>query len=59
MSRTRAPTFAGTPGQPNCLGQTVAALINQYGNPHAAAQALVGYSGVQALQNAIQAFCAS
>ena len=48
--------FAGTPGQANCLGQSVSALARQYGGLNAAAAAL-GYSYVSALQNAIVAFC--
>jgi hypothetical protein len=48
--------FAGTPGTPNCLSQSVAALVQQYGGLSAAASAL-GYSDVSALQNAIVAFC--
>jgi probable HAF family extracellular repeat protein len=50
-------TFAGTPGRPNCHGQSVAALARQYGGLKAAAAAL-GFSSVSALQNAIRAFCA-
>ena len=48
--------FAGTPGKPNCFGQSVAALARQYGGLNAAAEAL-GYPSVQALQEAIMAFC--
>jgi hypothetical protein len=50
------PVFAGTPGTPNCLSQSVSALAQQYGGLSAAAAAL-GYSDVSALQNAIMAFC--
>jgi hypothetical protein len=49
-------TFAGTPGYSNCLGQSVAALAQQFGGLNAAALAL-GFSSVRALQNAILAFC--
>jgi hypothetical protein len=49
--------FAGTPGTPNCHGQSVSALTQQYGNINAAAKSL-GYSSVQVLQDAITAFCA-
>jgi YVTN family beta-propeller protein len=52
-----APSFAGTPGQPDCVGQSHAALNRQYGTIDAAAQAL-RYSSVQALQGAIGAYCA-
>jgi hypothetical protein len=48
--------FAGTPGQKNCHGKSVAALVNQFGGLNQAAAAL-GYPTVQALQDAIQAFC--
>jgi uncharacterized repeat protein (TIGR03803 family) len=50
------PIFAGTPGKPNCFGQSVSALAQQYGGLNAAAAAL-GYPSVQALQEAIMAFC--
>jgi uncharacterized repeat protein (TIGR03803 family) len=50
--------FAGTPGTPNCYGQSVAALVHQYGGLAAAAAAL-GYPSVQALQNAVASYCAS
>jgi hypothetical protein len=48
--------FAGTPGFSNCHGQSVAALTQQFGGLNAAAAAL-GFPSVQALQNAIKAFC--
>jgi len=47
---------AGTPGQPNCHGQTVSALAHQFGGIDAAASAL-GFSSVQALQNGFGLFC--
>jgi YVTN family beta-propeller protein len=50
------PTFAGTPGKPNCYGASVSALAGQFGGLNAAAAAL-GFSSVGALQNAILAFC--
>jgi hypothetical protein len=50
------PKFAGTPGAPNCFGESVNALQAQYGGLNGAAAAL-GYSSVRALQNAILAFC--
>ena len=52
----RAVTFAGTPGKSNCHGQSVSALVRQYGGLNAAAAAL-GYPSVRALQEAIMAFC--
>jgi uncharacterized repeat protein (TIGR03803 family) len=48
--------FAGTPGKPNCFGQSVSALARQYGGLNAAAEAL-GYPSVRALQKAILEFC--
>jgi uncharacterized repeat protein (TIGR03803 family) len=51
------PPFAGTPGTPNCHGQSVSALARQYGGLNAAAAAL-GFSSVQVMQNAITGFCA-
>jgi YVTN family beta-propeller protein len=50
------PTFAGTPGQANCYGQSVAALARQYRGLNRAAAAL-GFSSISALQNAILTFC--
>jgi uncharacterized repeat protein (TIGR03803 family) len=49
--------FAGTPGKANCQGQSVSALAQEYGGLAHAAAAL-GYSSVQALQNAIATYCA-
>jgi hypothetical protein len=49
--------FAGTTRQPNCIGQSVSALVQQYGRLPAAAAAR-GYSSVQLLQNAIAEYCA-
>ena len=51
-----APGFAGTPGKPNCHGQSVSALAQQFGGLDAAATAL-GFPSVQALQDAIREFC--
>ena len=48
--------FAGIPGKPNCYGQSVSALTQQYGGLNNAAAAL-GYSSAKALQNTIQAYC--
>jgi hypothetical protein len=47
---------AGTPGQPNCHGQTISALAHQFGGIDSAASAL-GFSSVQALQNGFSLFC--
>jgi YVTN family beta-propeller protein len=51
------PRFAGKPGRANCRGKSVSALAKQYGGLDAAA-AVLGYSSVQALQNAIATYCA-
>jgi hypothetical protein len=50
------PVFAGTPGEANCHGQSVSALARQFGGLNNAAAAL-GFPLVQALQDAIRAFC--
>jgi len=50
------PVFAGTPGKANCHGQSVSALARQYHGLNAAAAALE-FPSMQALQNAIMAFC--
>jgi YVTN family beta-propeller protein len=50
------PKFAGTPGEANCRGESVSALVRQYGGLNGAAAAL-GFSSVEALQDAIQEFC--
>src|SRR5262249_16028622 len=46
----------GTPGLPNCHGQTISALAHQFGSIDAAASPL-GFSTVQALQNTFGLFC--
>jgi len=56
LARISAPAFAGTPGIPNCHGQTVSALVRQFGGLPVAASAL-GFGRVQALQEAISTFC--
>jgi hypothetical protein len=56
ISVTGSAPFAGTPGKPNCHGQSISALARQYGGLNAAATAL-DFSTVQALQNAIMEFC--
>jgi hypothetical protein len=50
------PVFAGTPGEANCNGQSVSVLARQFGGLNNAAAAL-GFPSVQALQDAIKAFC--
>jgi hypothetical protein len=47
---------AGTPGQPNCKGQTISALAHQFGDIHDATSAL-GFPSVRALQNGFALFC--
>jgi hypothetical protein len=46
----------GTSGRANCHGQTISALANQFGGIQAARVAL-GFSSVQALQDAFREFC--
>jgi uncharacterized repeat protein (TIGR03803 family) len=48
--------FAGQQGRTSCIGKSVSALAREYGDLAAAAVAL-GYSGVQALRDAIAAYC--
>jgi hypothetical protein len=48
--------FAGTPGEANCQGQSVSVLARQFGGLNNSAAAL-GNPSVQALQDAIKAFC--
>jgi YVTN family beta-propeller protein len=50
------PRFAGAPGASNCYGQSVAALVSQFGGFNAAAAAL-GFSDIKALEKTISAFC--
>ncbi len=47
---------AGTPGRANCHGKSVSALAHQFGGFDAAASAL-GFSNVEALQDALRQFC--
>ncbi len=49
------PAFAGTPGSPNCNGQSVSALTQKFGTFAAAATAL-GVT-VKGLQQEIATFC--
>ena len=53
---TATPAFAGIPGKANCHGQTVSALARQFGGLDRAASAL-SFPSVQALQDAIRAYC--
>jgi hypothetical protein len=46
----------GTPGQASCHGDTVSGLAGQFGSVNAAAFSL-GFSSVQALQDAFKGFC--
>src|SRR6185369_15511740 len=46
----------GTPGQPNCHGQSVAGLANQFGGIDAAASTL-GFSSADALHAGFELFC--
>jgi uncharacterized repeat protein (TIGR03803 family) len=50
--------FAGTPGKPNCRGQSVSALAQQYGDLAHAAD-ILGYSSAVVLQNTIAEYCAA
>jgi hypothetical protein len=54
--RVQNIVFAGDPSKANCIGKTVSAFSNQYGDLEAAVAAF-GYPSVQALQDAIKAFC--
>ncbi len=47
---------AGTPGVANCLGQTIAALAQEFGGADSAASSL-GFWSVQALQDGFTLFC--
>ena len=48
---------AGTPGEPNCHGQTVSALAHQFGSISDASAALK-FTSVKVLQKEVRAFCA-
>jgi YVTN family beta-propeller protein len=50
----QAPKFAGVPGSADCIGVSFSALAKTYGGVAAAA---LGYSSVNALQDAIKAYC--
>jgi hypothetical protein len=47
---------AGTPGEPNCHGKSIAAMARQFGGSYVGAVTL-GFSSEQALQDAFQLFC--
>jgi len=47
---------AGTPGEPNCHGQSVSGLTEQFGSLAAAASAL-GFANSAALQDSFRTFC--
>ena len=47
---------AGTPGHANCHGKSITASARQFGGLDAAASAL-GFSDVEALQDAFRVFC--
>jgi len=47
---------AGTPGQPNCHGQTISAMAHEFGGIAQAALRL-GYFSVDALQEGVSVFC--
>ena len=50
------PKFAGTPGTASCYGQSIAALVRQFGGLNGAAAAL-GYLNIAAPQSVILAYC--
>jgi Beta-propeller repeat len=56
VAKLATPVFAGTPGRPNCHGESVTALAREFGGLESAAAAL-GFPSVQALQDAIREFC--
>jgi len=47
---------AGTPGQPNCHGESVSAMAHQFGSLNAAASPL-GFASVASLQDGFRTFC--
>jgi hypothetical protein len=56
FSLTGATLPKATPGHPNCHGKSVSALAKQFRGLDAAAASL-GFSSVDALQDALKAFC--
>lgn len=51
--------YAGTPGQANCVGQTVSTLSNEFNGDLSAAAKALGFVSVKALQQDIRHFCTS
>jgi hypothetical protein len=49
--------LAGTPGSPNCRGQSVNALQTMYGGSLATAAQALGFASVPALMAAVAASC--
>ena len=47
---------AGISGEPNCHGDSISAMANQFGGIHSAASTL-GFSSVDALQDSFKEFC--
>jgi hypothetical protein len=52
-----APLFAGTPGQPNCVQVSIAALRNYFSGRLSIAARALGFPTVLSLRTAINAFC--
>lgn len=50
--------FAGMPGTPNCVGDSISTLAQTYGGIAHAAPAL-GYASVSALQSAVASYCSN
>jgi endonuclease/exonuclease/phosphatase family metal-dependent hydrolase len=50
---------AGTPGFSNCFGVSISTLSHQFRNDLDGAAKALGFSNVQALRNAVRAFCRS
>jgi YVTN family beta-propeller protein len=50
------PRFAGTPGNSNCFGKSVSALVRQFHGLNAAAEAL-GFRSSRGLEEAVLEFC--
>jgi uncharacterized repeat protein (TIGR03803 family) len=55
---TLPATFAGIPGQANCVGQSISFLAHRYGGIAHAAAAL-GYASVADLRRAVVSYCGS
>lgn len=54
---TSAVSFVGTPGEPNCVGQSVSTIAKSFGGISSAAVQF-GYPDVQALEDAVKSYCA-